>query len=84
MAMRVIYSVPSRRFRERKLYFPPQLSVGNSSPLHRTSRSKKPSHGQEWVELKDRSQQFYVETLALTSRPRRHGRTPVLAFFYPR
>ncbi len=83
--IRVVYSAPSRCFRARKLFIPPHLAVGHRSCIHQAARSKKPAMGEECLELgRGQSQQFYIEALPVTSRPRRHGRSPVLAFFYPR
>ena len=81
---RVTYAISSDRLRARKLYIPPYLGLGPRSCLHRAARSKKLTTGDELVELgRGREQRFHVEALPLTTGRRRHGRSPVLAFFYP-
>ena len=82
---RVTYAVCSERLRARKLFIPPYLALGPRSSLHRAARSKKLTTGDELVDLgRGRAQHFHVEALPLTTGRRRHGRSPVLAFFYPR
>lgn len=82
--VRVSYAAPTSRFRRAGAYLPPCLLLGNRSCIHLASRSKKAACGEECIELGGgRRQLFRIEALPLTSRPRRRGRTPVLAFFYP-
>ena len=82
--VRVSYAVPTARFRRAGAYLPPCLVLGNRSCIHLASRSKKVACGEECIELGGGKRQlFRIEALPLTARPRRRGRTPVLAFFYP-
>jgi len=82
--VRVSYAAPTSRFRQAGAYLPPCLVLGNRSCIHLASRSKKVASGEECIELGGgRRQDFRIEALPLTSRPRRRGRTSVLAFFYP-
>jgi len=83
--VRVMYATPSERFRRRRLFFPPYLELGSRSCILQAARSKKMAVGEECIDLgQGQSHRFRIEALPLTSRRRRHGRTPVLAFFYPR
>ncbi len=82
--VRLSYAVRTPRFRQVGAYLPPCLVLGNRSCIHLASRSKKVVCGEERIELGNgHSQTFRIEALPLASRPRRRGRTPVLAFFYP-
>lgn len=82
--MRVVYATPTERFRQRRLFFPPFLELGSRSCILLAARSKKMAAGEEEIDLgRGQRQQFRIEALPLTARRRRHGRAPVLAFFYP-
>ncbi len=82
--VRVSYAAATARFRQAGAYLPPCLVLGNRSCIHLASRSKKATSGEECIELGGGQRQlFRIEALPLASRPRRRGRTPVLAFFYP-
>ena len=83
-SVRVVYATPTRRFRQQRLFFPPFLQLEGRSCVLQAARSKKMAVGEEEIDLgRGQSRIFRIEALPLTSRRRRHGRTPVLAFFYP-
>ena len=83
-SVRVSYAVPSKRFKERGFSVPSHLPLGSRSCIHRASRSKKAAQGEERLDLgRGCTEAFLVEALPMNARRRRHGRTPVLAFFYP-
>ncbi len=82
-SVRVSYTVPSQGFKEGGFFVPSHLPLGSRSCIHRASRSKKAAQGEELLDLgRGRTERFLVEALPMSAR-RRHGRTPVLAFFYP-
>ena len=84
LQVRVRYAAPTQLFREVGAYLPPRLALAPRSCIHQAARSKKTTGGEECIELGGgRSQRFRIEALPMTSRRRRNGRTPVLAFFYP-
>ena len=83
--VRVIYTAPSEQFRRHCLFIPISLLLENRSCIHQAARSKKPACGEETLDLgRGAAQRFHIEVLPLTARRRRHGRTPVLTFLYPR
>jgi Zn-dependent peptidase ImmA (M78 family) len=80
----VTYAAPTESFRRAGFYLPPCLALESRSCIHLAARSKKAVSGQERIELGGgRWQAFQIEALPLSSRRRKHGRSPVLAFFYP-
>jgi hypothetical protein len=81
--VRVVYATPTERFRRCRLFFPPFLELGSRSCVLQAARSKKAGAGEEEIDLgRGQRQRFRIEAMPLTAR-RRHGRSPVLAFFYP-
>ena len=83
-AYTIAYSVASPSFRGKHLLLRRELDLDRDSAIHATARQQRPTSREELHGLATgRSHPFRVEALPLPDR-RRHGRNPVLAFFYPR
>lgn len=82
--VRVVYATPSRLFREQGRFLPPFVELEERSCVLQAVRGKKTTCGCEQVDLgRGGRHAFRIEAVPLVWRRRRHGRTPVLAFFYP-
>jgi hypothetical protein len=80
----VAYAVPTRGFRRAGLSLPGQLTVPRAGCLCEASRARRTTAGHQRVLLDGVGEAlFRIEALPLTASRSRHGRAPVLAFFYP-
>ena len=80
----ISYAAYSTRCREQGWFLARQLDPDKTSCLRMTARSGKASSGRELLPLAAGGMHgFRIEALPLRDRPRRKGRSSVLAFFYP-
>ncbi|HJP32092.1 MAG TPA: ImmA/IrrE family metallo-endopeptidase [Candidatus Latescibacteria bacterium] len=80
----ISYAAYSARCREQGWFLARQLALPKTSCLRSAARSGKPAGGRESLALLSGDlHNFRIEALPLTDRPRRKGRSAVLAFCYP-
>ena len=78
------YFIASSSFQKRRLALSRRFDLDRDNPIRITSRSKKPATSMQLLRLLgDDARHFLVQAFPLTGR-RRHGYSPVMAFFYPR
>jgi Zn-dependent peptidase ImmA (M78 family) len=80
----ITYATYSTRCREQGWFLARRLNLAKTSCLRQAARSGKSSAGREPLGLLNGDlHDFTIEAIPLTDRPRRKGRSAVLAFFYP-
>ena len=83
-AYAIAYSVASDSFRGKHLLLRRELELDRDSAIHAAARQQRfGSREEDHALATGGSHPFLVEALPMPDR-RRHGRNPVLAFFYPR
>lgn len=80
----ITYATYSTRCREQGWFLARRLDLSKTSCLRQAARSGKPSTGRERLGLlTGELHHFRTEAIPLKDRPRRKGRSAVLAFLYP-